>query len=202
MRLFMANKSSLVCLLVFSVGLSGCLGQSQLQFFMLETPTALLNSVAASTLAKTTVVGLGPIHLPEYLDRPQMVVAVGDNQYQLDEQHRWAERLDQNVSRVLAQQLASHLGLEQVIRHPWPQRQVLDYQVSVDVLQFHQTAGGNSRLDAQWQIRQQEQIRLARHFNCSLPADSADPVQVVKAQSGCLAQLAGQISAGFAEIRP
>lgn len=202
MRLSMANKSNLACLLVLSVCLTACLGQTQLQFFMLETPAGQLNPVAAGTLSKTTLVGLGPIHLPEYLNRPQMVVAVGENQYQLDEQHRWAERLDQNVSRVLAQQLAAKLGLEQVIRHPWPQRQVLDYQVSLDVLQFHQTASGESRFDAQWQIRQQEQIRLARHFNCTLPADSADPVQVVKAQSGCLAKLAEQISLGFAEIRP
>ena len=47
------------------------------------------------------MIGLGPIRLPEYLDRFQMVVAVSENKYKLIDGHRWAEKLDQNISLAL-----------------------------------------------------------------------------------------------------
>ena len=194
MRLFMANKQSgLVMGLALLV--SACGGNSAMRFYMLEAPLAKANQ--QSVLNKNTVLGLGPIHLPEYLDRPQMVVAVGDNQYQFDEKNRWAERLDQNLSRVLAQQLAADLGIEQVIRHPWAQRQTIDYQITLDVLTFHQTASGENRLSAQWQIKQQEQSLLIKRFECTITADASQIAAMVKAQSQCVAQLGEAMVTGL-----
>ncbi|MFM8342058.1 MAG: membrane integrity-associated transporter subunit PqiC, partial [Methylomonas sp.] len=153
----MANKQSGL-VMGLALLLSACGGNLPMRFYMLEAP--LTQASQPGVLDKNTVIGLGPIHLPEYLDRPQMVVAIGDNQYQFDEKNRWAERLDQNLSRVLAQQLAADLGVEQVVRHPWAPRQTIDYQITLDVLTFHQTASGDNRLSAQWQVKQQEQTVL------------------------------------------
>ena len=186
MQLFMANKQ---CGLVMGVALllNACGGNSTLRFYMLEPVLAKSNS--ESVVNKNTLIGLGPIRLPEYLDRPQMVVAIADNQYQFDEHNRWAERLDQNLSRVLAQQLAADLGVEQVVRHPWAQRQLIDYQITVDVLSFHQTVSGDNRLSAQWQLKQQEQTLLSKRFECLINADASQTATMVKAQSQCVGQL-------------
>lgn len=193
MRLFMANKQ---CGLVISLALllSACGGTSPMRFYMLEAPLAKANQQAV--LNKNTVIGLGPIHLPEYLDRPQMVVAMGENQYQFDEKNRWAERLDQNLSRVLAQQLAADLGVEQVVRHPWAPRQTIDYQITLDVLTFHQTASGDNRLSAQWQIKQQDQTLLTKRFECAINADASQTAAMVKAQSQCVGQLGEAMVSG------
>lgn len=189
MRLFMANKGKLYGLLSMIL-LTGC-SHSAPQFYMLEAPAAITPDTVAG-LAKTTQIGLGPIHMPDYLNRPQMVIAVGEHQYRFDDENRWAEHLEQNVSRVLTQQLAGLLGVEQVLRYPWAQREVIDYQIVLDVLSFHHTAGKGVELKAQWQLRKAGQLLKSQQFDCQL-ANSDAPEAIVASQSQCLAQLADQI---------
>jgi hypothetical protein len=198
MRLFMANKHRGL-VISLALLLSACGGNSAMRFYMLEAPLAKSNHEAV--LNKNTVIGLGPIHMPEYLDRPQMVLAIGENQYQFDEKNRWAERLDQNLSRVLAQQLAADLGVEQVVRHPWAQRQPIDYQITLDVLTFHQTASGENRLSAQWQIKQQEQTLLTKRFECAITADASQTAAMVKAQSQCVGRLGEEMVSGVKALK-
>ncbi|MGZ5000999.1 MAG: PqiC family protein [Methylomonas sp.] len=179
--------------------LSGCVSDSSLQFYMLSAEGDQADKQQALPVNKGLVVGLGPIHLPEYLDRPQIVVETSKNQFRLDEHHRWAERLDQNMGRVLAQLLAGQAGVEQVVRFPWAQKQAMDYQVSIDVLQLHQGADGVSRLQAQWQIKNQDRPPFSRRFDCSVPAkDEADAI--VKAQSQCLGRLGMEIVTGLRQL--
>ncbi len=186
-------------LLISALLLSGCAGNAPLQFYMLNAETDRAENSLFLPLNKQTVLGLGPIHLPDYLDRPQIVVAVGENQYKLDEQHRWAERLDQNIGRALAQLLADRTGVEQVVRFPWAQKQQIDYQVSIDILKFHQAADGHSRLQAQWQIKHQEQTELSKRFDCSVAAKE-DADAIVKAQSICLGRLGLDIVTGLRQV--
>ena len=191
MRLFMANKRKGLGLLPMLL-LVAC-SHSGPQFYMLEASPAI---TPVSGLAKTTQIGLGPIHMPEYLNRPQMVIAVGEHQYRLDDDKRWAEHLEQNVSRVLTQQLAGLLGVDQVLRYPWAQRQVIDYQLVLDILSFHHTAGKGVELKAQWQLRKAEQVLKSQQFDCQLSnSDAAEAI--VTSQSQCLTQLAEQIQKNF-----
>lgn len=197
---FVSQVSNLAHVLaIFALLLSGCAGDSSLRFYMLTAEVDQAGNVPALPLNSHLVVGLGPIHLPEYLDRPQIVVEISENQYRLDEHHRWAERLDQNMGRTLAQLLAGQMGVEQVVRFPWSQKQSIDYQVSVDVLQFHQTVEGMSRLQAQWQIKNQDKQPFSKRFDCSVPAKD-EPDAIVKAQSQCLGRLGLEIVTGLHQL--
>ena len=187
MRLFMANKRKVLGLLPMLL-LMAC-SHSGPQFYMLEAPLA---TTPVSDLAKTTQIGLGPIHMPEYLNRPQMVIAIGEHKYRFDDDNRWAEHLEQNISRVLTQQLAGLLGVNQVLRYPWAQRQVVDYQIVLDILSFHHTAGKGVELKAQWQLRKADQLQKSQQFDCQL-SNSDVPEAIVASQSQCLTQLAEQI---------
>ena len=92
------------------------------------------------------LIGLGPIRLPEYLDRFQMVVAVSENKYKLIDGHRWAEKLDQNVSlSIYSRHLPAQLGTDRMIRYPWPQRPGVDFQVKIDILEFNIDQDGQSQ---------------------------------------------------------
>jgi uncharacterized lipoprotein YmbA len=184
---------------VFFWLLTACGSNAPTQFYMLNAETEPATPASLLTFDKSLLVGLGPIHLPDYLNRPQIVIEVSENQYRLDEQHRWAERLDQNIDRTLAKFLADRLAITQVIRYPWAQRQTIDYQVSIDILEFHQTAGGVSRLAAQWQIKYREQSPLSKRFDCSITS-RAEPEAIVKAQSECLGRLGGEIELGLRQL--
>jgi uncharacterized lipoprotein YmbA len=49
--------------------------------------------------------------------------------------------------------LAQLLNTQRIEKYPWPRRTSVDYQISVDVLQFETTNEGRSQLVARWIIR-------------------------------------------------
>ena len=96
--------------------------------------------------------GLGPIRLPSYLDRQEIVTRVSPNRMDLSEYDRWAEPLETNFTRVLAQNLAVLLNTDQLVFYPWEQNRKLNYQVEVEVLRFEANAAGDVQLSARWVV--------------------------------------------------
>ncbi len=193
----MNNKAvGLLFIPALALALTGCLrSDPPIQFYLLTAHSESASPQDRPFMSSIkTVIGLGPVHIPEYLNRPQMVLGVAENQYRLDEQHRWAERLDQNISRTLLLALSSQLDQAHVVRYPWTQRQDIDYQVRIEILELHRNAGGCSRLSAQWALIRQNQTLGATRFDCTLPAPDGDFDALVKAQSECLATLSSEIS--------
>ena len=164
------------------------------EFYRLSADVGLKQDKKTAIKSKEVTVGLGPIRIPEYLNRPQMLIAISDNQYTLSEEHRWAEKLDQNILLALYQVLPSQLNTDHVIKYPWSQRQDIDYQVSVDILDLMIDAQGQSQLIAQWSIKPKDKPSLDKRFECHIPASTSDYALMVKAQSQCLTQL-GQVLA-------
>ena len=193
-------KNSLLIISLASL-LSGCAHDSNpVQFYMLNADAGIITNTNHPLTNQGPLIGLGPIRIPEYLTRPQMVVATSDNEYQLAEEHRWAERLDQNISLALFKVLPSQLGTDRVIRYPWSQRQVIDYQIAIDILEFNVNANGQSRLIAQWFVRGKEKTILDKRSIYQFPASTSDYNVMVKAQSQCLTQLGKEISETLVQL--
>ena len=177
------------------VSLSGCSHNSEpVQFYMLNANSGGVVSPSVHDVVQGPVVGLGPIRIPEYLNRSQMIMAVTDNQYVFSEEHRWAERLDQNISLALFKALPNQLNTDRIVRYPWPQRQVIDYQVGIDILEFIVDENGQSRLIAQWFIKHNEQSVIDKRSTYQFPASTTDHGLMVAAQSQCLTKLGQEIS--------
>ena len=88
-------------IIVLTLLLTGCAHDSQsVQFYRLNADSGVDRTHQVPVVTQGPVIGLGPIRIPEYLNRPQMVVAITDNQYQLSEDHRWAERLDLSLIHI------------------------------------------------------------------------------------------------------
>ncbi|MGR8998194.1 MAG: PqiC family protein [Gammaproteobacteria bacterium] len=164
-----------------------------MQFYMLNADPGVAGTVR-SVSTQGPVIGLGPIRIPEYLNRPQMIVAVSDNQYRLSENHRWAERLDQNISLALFKSLPRQIGTDSIVRYPWSQRQTIDYQVGIDILEFNVDVNGQSRLIAQWFIKHKDKPVIDKRSVYQFPASTTDYEVMVKAQSQCLTKLGQEIA--------
>ena len=96
---------------------------------------------------------IGPVTLPRYLDRPQIVTRPTPNQLALAEYDRWGGRLDDNVTRVLAQNLAAQLGTSRVAVFPREQRLANAIQISLDIARFERVGeAGVVELEAQWSL--------------------------------------------------
>jgi len=96
--------------------------------------------------------GVGPVRLPGYLDRREIVTRVAQNRFDLSENDRWAEPLDENFTHVLAQNLSILLGSDRIIAYPWPLDKRLRYRVEIEVFRFEVNSAGEAQLSARWSV--------------------------------------------------
>ena len=181
---------ALLCLI--SLILSCAKSSKPVEYYMLDASVGIDNN---QTLKgdEGPMIGLGPIRLPEYLDRFQMVVAVSENKYKLIDGHRWAEKLDQNISLALFKTLPGQLGTDKMIRYPWPQRPGVDFQVKIDILELNIDQNGQSQLIAQWSIKSKDETILNKRSSFTAQASTTDIDKMVQAQSECLTKLGQEI---------
>jgi uncharacterized lipoprotein YmbA len=177
--------------------LSACAGTSPpTHFYLLEASTTAPTGQAVPGLS----IGLGPVALPDTLDRPQIVTRSGGYAVDLGEFHRWAGNLKANMSRVIATRLMQRLGTERVYLHPWPSYRVLDHEISVDVLQFDGELGGSAVLSGSWTLLDGEgrrQLYLGA-FDLREPTATGDHRAMVAAMSRLTERLADLIAAKLA----
>jgi uncharacterized protein len=98
-------------------------------------------------------IGVGPIHLPGYLDQDQIVTRISQNRLALSDNARWAEPLADNTAQVLAQNLSILLRADRVRLHPWLAQQRPSYQLEIDLLSFETDTAGTAHLLARWFLR-------------------------------------------------
>jgi uncharacterized protein len=120
------------------------------------TLTAIAQPGSVTTRASSNPagvsIGIGPIRLPGYLDRQEIVTRVSQNRIDLSEYDRWAERLETNFTRVLAQNLSVLLNTDQLVFYPWELNRKPNYQVTIEMLRFESNTRGEVQLSARWEI--------------------------------------------------
>ncbi|MGJ0484660.1 MAG: PqiC family protein [Methylomicrobium sp.] len=187
----------LIYFLLLSCGLltlNGCIrGKTPpAQFYLLE-PISRSGS-SDRGLAEKPVIALGPVRIPRYIDRPQIVTATAKNAYQLSELHRWAESLDDNILRVLAQNLNQLASANTVLASGSNRGREAKLRVSVTILEFHVDPQGQAGLTAQWQITGAEQVQQSRQVAYHLPASTTDYRVMVTALNDCLNQMSRELA--------
>jgi uncharacterized lipoprotein YmbA len=144
------------------------------------------------------LVGLGPIKMPAYLDRQEIVTRVAPNRLELSGQDRWAEPLDSDFTRVLAQNLASDLGTQRITFFPWYNTTIVDYQVKVNVYRFESDKDGKVDLTAHWQVLSGTGklliVRDSTYTETSKPGDTSDSAA---AMSRALGRLSREIASAI-----
>lgn len=135
-----------VCL---TAALAACSRSPRVTFYTLE-PGAHVESAAATAV---TAVSVGPVTLPEVVDRPQLVVRVAANRVEILETHRWAEPLKGEIPRLIAENLRRLLGSNRVSSYPQHAGVDADYRVLVDIQRFDSSPGEAVTVEAVWSVR-------------------------------------------------
>ena len=113
----------------------GCSSVQELNFYQLPQQA----SMAAAVATDAPVIVVEPVMVANYLNTNALILQTSSVQLVKTTQHQWAEALDQQLSRLLQQQLAAALPGHRVTdRAPQgPQQRLL-----VQVEQFHGTEQG------------------------------------------------------------
>lgn len=144
-------------------------------------------------------IGVGPVSLAEYIDRPNLVIAESANQLAVAEDHRWAGDLASSIARVTAANLGRQLNTGNVRSWPWQGDEGLRYQVTLDIRQFHGGADGYAVIEAGWRAYSlpDRKIKASRTFVDREPLETDGYQPLVAAQSRLLSRLAADIAGGL-----
>jgi uncharacterized lipoprotein YmbA len=183
-------------LLVLSLMLSalaGCATTPASKFYILS-PVTTDAAVQPANLA--TAIGVGPVELPNYLDRPQIAVRSGANELVFSETHRWAEELKDNMTNVLAQNLSLLVPTDRVSVFPWGRTTTVDYQVVAEISRFDADASGNVVLSANWKLyrEQDREVVTQKKTVFTETVNGTGYTDIVAAQSRALASLSREIA--------
>jgi uncharacterized protein len=181
----------------------GCASQPS-RFYLLS---ALANPEIASpgtSGQQGPTIGVGPVTLPRYVDRPQIVTRTSPYEIKLAEFDRWAEALDTNFSRVLAENLSLLLPAARVVMSPWSRATPIDYQITVDVNHFLSQVGGDSLLIADWTLFKGEgqDVLTSGRSRFSASPSGQDYAAIVAAMSQTVASLSREIATTIRGMGP
>ena len=182
----------------------GCAGRSRSSRFYVLSPVAApeLGLQKTSGGSSNLVIGISPVSVPKYLKKPQLVTRTGNNELHLAEYERWAGKIDEDIGRVMAENLSHMLATDRVFSYPAMEAVALDYLVEIDISRFDGWLGGDIELIARWALFDADGntvygFKASRIIEPALGGGYAD---MVAAQSRALAALSRELAAAIKEL--
>ena len=114
---------------------------------------------------------VGPVRLPLYLDRAEIVTRNSQNKVEIADFAQWAGPLRENLPRVLAENLAVLLSTDRVGIFPGERAREFDYNITVYVTRFDGMLGEKADLRARWSIldKSRKKMLFENHTVLSQP---------------------------------
>ena len=189
----------LCAILLIVQGCSAILGKGTQQ----PTQNYVLNSLYSEEIETRAVADLdaigilvGPIRLALYLDRSDIVIRDSQNQIRLAEFSQWAGPLQENFSRVLAENLSVLLATDRVGIFPGTRALLFDYNVTVNITRFDGIPGKLADLRARWVIldKSRKKMLVENHSALSQPTENDSLEALIAAESRTLSDLSREIA--------
>ncbi len=180
---------------------ASCASTPQSRFYLLQPFSTPAKQTVNAERSSRVAIGVGPVTIPEYLDRPTLVTRTDTYELQLAEYERWAESLDKSIMRVVRQRLSEKLEAAHVVDYPWVSLQSVDYQVVLHVDQFEGCLFTDSvMLRLTWLLLENERSTptVLKSVVIEEPVTAKGCIGFVSAMSRALIRLADSIAASIA----
>lgn len=185
------RRAALPLVLVTTLLAGGCLGGTAPTRFYVLAPV----DGPAMAGARPLTIGVGPVTMAGYLDRPQIVTRPSTDKIDLGEFDQWGEPLRDGISRVLAEDLSRQLPSAKIAVFPWRGLDGVRYQVIVDITRFDGPAGGDTSLEARWRVLDTGGKEVAaKTTRLTEPAGGPGYTMTVSAMSRALSALSRDIA--------
>jgi len=193
------TRMAVICisLLVFSACMNlGRSASTATRFYLLESKVEPIMAKGSQGKLANISLGVGPVNVAAYLDRPQLTSRLSGAELRVDEFNRWAEPLEAGILRVTQENLSVLTDGGHVHSHPYRQSVAIDYQITLDVLQFGPDAAGSVTLKSVWRIvsPDSDQRLKQKHSTIVQPSTSTASADMVDAMSMALAALSNEIT--------
>jgi len=142
------------CSLALGLSQAGCVSVPNSPSPRLYMPHSIAKNQAVEEFAfpEGVFIAVGPIRVPEYLDRPQMITRDEDGLLNIAQFDRWAELIDSAILRMMAENLIVMLPRANIVKFPWSFENPVKYQVGLDIIQMDSNLKKNLTLIVRWNI--------------------------------------------------
>ena len=181
-----------VILIIGTLSFTGCATTPPPTYFQLEEPA----NVQLSGIERGIAVGVGPLNLPAYLDRPHIVTRATEHRLELSDFNRWAEPLKDSMLRVIAVNLSNELETTRVFALPRRRPVVpIEFKVEINVARFDGRLGGEVVLVARWiLLGKEDQLISTKVSIIREQSAGSDYDALIKAQNKTLQKLSNEIA--------
>ena len=139
------------------------------------------------------------VTIPQYLDRPEIMVRT--NEYELEpmENARWAEGLTITASRAIADDLSMLLPRDDVVSLPTRTERAFDYRINVEFTKFDIGTDGRAEVAGRWVIVEvsADKERASARFRYAGDAGALDGKLAAAAMSDMLSKVSLEIQAAL-----
>ena len=181
-----------IAIVLLGLVLAACGGAPKDNYYTLTAPPA-----PTTSLTNAVSIFVGPVLVPEAVDRAPMLLLTGPNQADVRDDHRWAEPLKNAIPRVVSENLMRELGTTRVSWSRIGASQPVDFKVAIDVQRFDSSFDAGAQVDAAWIVTPSNGSPRSGRSTITEPATSKDPAGVAAAHSRALERLAKDIAAAL-----
>jgi uncharacterized lipoprotein YmbA len=138
-------------------------GSPPVQNYYVLTPlVASANPAGTASPGAAIAVFVDQAHVPEAVDRPQMLIAAGENRVTILEQQRWAEPLRAAIPQVIALNLARLVAGARVTTAQPIALPDDAWRLSLDVQRFESRPGDSVSIEIAWTLRRAATVKSGR----------------------------------------
>ena len=187
---------------LLAILVAGCAGSPPSNLYTLSA-IGTAASESQSLQATPAVIAIGPVSLPDYLDRPQIVTRQSAYELELAANDRWAAPLYDMLPRVLVEDLALRLPSDRIVSFPETGDASFDYRVDVQVSRFDVDAAGEATLATRWQFyaRSAPRALLVADDTLQRRVEGRGFDAYAASLSAALAELGDRIAQGVSSVR-
>jgi uncharacterized protein len=196
-------RTALLVLVAAPLFLAGCGTSPPSKYYVLNAVKAQETAGQVTTAPQSVSIAVGPVHIPDYMDRPQIATRTAGNELIINEFARWGGSLKENVDRVLIENLSALLSPDGFVVTGW-KRRIPGHKLIVEVNRFDAVPGGSVLLKATWGVVSPDGTKalLVKGSTVSQPINDRDYGAVVAAMSQALGALSQEMAAGIKSVVP
>jgi uncharacterized lipoprotein YmbA len=179
---------------------SGCASTDPSRFYTLHSTKG--PSIVQPSSPHELFVMIGPVEIPDYLDRPQIVSRTNQNEITFSEFQRWAGSLKDDITRVLSEDLTELLSGDAISVSPWEWGVTSDYRIGVHIRRFDIMPEGNVLLNARCTLIGKDGMTQLLMWEASItePIIAQTYDAKVSSMSGALEKLSQDIAEKIKEV--
>ena len=153
MKEFFLGKKK-VGVLILLLALAGCVTHPSppTYFYMIAPLTPVAEKPSGEMEKEKTIIAILDVLIPSYLDRNQIVTRLNEIEYGLGEFDQWAEPLNDNLTRAIAQNLSRLLAEDGADVFPAAKEILYEYGIGIEVIRFDGKLDDHVTLIARWGI--------------------------------------------------